>query len=102
MWRRVLPGKAPFVFLALAIFIAVGGVLVVSPSTLAQSDVARDELKIVAQHDPVEAGPLSPVQKLALLQGYLVPDQRAYERAKAEAPQRAKSETATESSSAAS
>ena len=70
-------------FLALAIFIAVGGVLVVSPSTLAQNDVARDELKIVAQHGPVEAGPLSPVQKRVLSQGYLVPDQRAYERAKA-------------------
>lgn len=101
MWRMVSRDKAPFVYVALAFLIAAGCILIVSPPTLAQNVPARDGLRIVEHHGPVEAGPPSPAQKRALSQGYLVPDQQAYENAKVHAAQRAKPGTTTESGSAA-
>jgi hypothetical protein len=51
---------------------------------LAQNDAAHPQLS-VGQPGGGTPGPLSEVQKRAVSQGYLVPDQASYERAKAEA-----------------
>lgn len=54
----------------------------VFPSATAQTQGSAQQLR-VAKPGSGNPGPLSPTQKLAMKQGYLVPDQDAYERAKA-------------------
>jgi hypothetical protein len=57
-----------------------------SPSATAQADQPAEQLR-VEKPGGGDPGPLSPAQKRAI-QGYLVPDQEAYEQAKAEAAER--------------
>jgi hypothetical protein len=59
-----------------------------SPSATAQTEGPDEQLR-VENPGGGNPGPLSPAQKLAISQGYLVPDQEAYEQAKAEAQQKA-------------
>jgi hypothetical protein len=54
------------------------------PSPTAQIEGSDQKLR-VEKPGSGNPGPLSPTQKLAMKQGYLVPDQDAYERAKARA-----------------
>src|SRR5215212_6939691 len=55
----------------------------VFPSATAQKTQGSDQQLRVEKPGSGNPGPLSPTQKLAIKQGYLVPDQDAYERAKA-------------------
>src|SRR5215210_4804495 len=57
----------------------------VFPSPTAQKTQGSDQQLRVEKPGGGNPGPLSPTQKLAIKQGYLVPDQGAYERAKAAA-----------------
>ena len=57
----------------------------VFPSPTAQKTQGSDQQLRVEKPGSGNPGPLSPTQKLAMKQGYLVPDQDAYERAKAAA-----------------
>src|SRR5215210_1335874 len=57
----------------------------VFPSPTAQKTQGSDQQLRVEKPGSGNPGPLSPTQKLAIKQGYLVPDQGAYERAKAAA-----------------
>src|SRR5215208_4178897 len=57
----------------------------VFPSPTAQKTQGSDQQLRVEKPGSGKPGPLSPTQKLAMKQGYLVPDQDAYERAKAAA-----------------
>lgn len=59
------------------------------PSATAQTGGSGEQQLRVAKPGSGDAGPLSPVQKRAMSQGYLVPDQQAYERAKAGAQDQA-------------
>jgi hypothetical protein len=54
----------------------------VFPSATAQTEGSHEQLR-VEKPGSGNPGPLRPTQKLAIKQGYLVPDQGAYERAKA-------------------
>ena len=56
-----------------------------SPSPTAQKTQGSAQQLRVEKPGSGNPGPLSPTQKLAIKQGYLVPDQDAYERAKAAA-----------------
>src|SRR5215204_1104656 len=56
----------------------------VFPSATSQTEGSAHQLR-VEKPGSGNPGPLSPTQKLAMKQGYLVPDQDAYERAKAAA-----------------
>src|SRR5918999_1458700 len=56
----------------------------VFPSATAQTQGSEEQLR-VEKPGSGKPGPLSATQKLAMKQGYLVPDQDAYERAKARA-----------------
>src|SRR5215218_5447621 len=56
----------------------------VFPSATSQTEGSSHQLR-VEKPGSGNPGPLSPTQKLAMKQGYLVPDQDAYERAKAAA-----------------
>src|SRR5215208_7685351 len=53
----------------------------VFPSATSQTEGSAHQLR-VEKPGSGNPGPLSPTQKLAMKQGYLVPDQDAYERAK--------------------
>ena len=71
--------------------LALGGVALahqegttVLPSPTAQTQGSAKQLR-VEKPGSGNPGPLSATQKLAMKQGYLVPDQDAYERAKAAA-----------------
>jgi hypothetical protein len=65
-------------------------VLVVAQPTTAQPSRSQEALpKVVKAGSGGERGPLSLAQKQAIEQGYVVPDQEAYERAKAKAAQKA-------------
>jgi hypothetical protein len=66
-----------FVWLALAGVIAAGAL---APAALATAKPLR---VVPARLNPSADGTLSPAARLALRQGYLVPDQRAYDRARA-------------------
>src|SRR5215211_597797 len=57
----------------------------VFPSPTAQKTQGSEEQLRVEKPGSGNPGPLSPTQKLAIKQGYLVPNQDAYERAKASA-----------------
>ena len=72
-----------FVWFALAGVIAAGALC--APAPAAASDRSKPLRVVPARPDPSADGTLSPAARLALSQGYLVPDQRAYERAKARA-----------------
>ena len=72
-----------FVWLALAGVIAAGALA--SPTLAAPGDQSQPLRVVPAKPNPSADGTLSPAARLALDQGYLVPDRRAYDRAKAKA-----------------
>jgi hypothetical protein len=67
----------------------------VFPSATAQKTQDSDQQLRVEKPGSGNPGPLSATQKLAMKQGYLVPDQDAYERAKAAAQRHAGGEAKT-------
>lgn len=87
--------------LAIAIAGALAVVVVIAAPTSAQAERSASDQRIVKAGavDP-DRGPLSAVQKRALSQGYLVPDQAAYERDKAEAAEKAQRRSGEPSSTA--
>jgi hypothetical protein len=80
--------------ITLAILLALGGVAFAQQErTTTSSNTAGTEESgaqlLVEKPGGGDPGPLSPPQKRAISQGYLVPDQEAYEQAKAEAAEKA-------------
>lgn len=71
--------------MTLGIFCAVLAVVAAGKPSAAQEEPRLSMEKV----GPGEVGPLSPAQQRAISQGYLVPDQGAYERAKAAANENA-------------
>lgn len=69
--------------------LAIAVILTVAQPTSAQTGRSSEELRVVESTGPGRPGELSAAQELAISQGYLVPDQAAYERAKAAAAARA-------------
>ena len=70
-----------FVWFALAGVIAAAALC--APALASANDRPTPLRVVPARPDPSADGTLSPAARLALSQGYLVPDQRAYERSKA-------------------
>jgi hypothetical protein len=87
MTRTASTSKVLLALIGFAIVVACVTVVAVANPTSAQTGRSVEDLK-VTKPGGGEPGPLSAVQKRAMNQGYLVPDQAAFQRAKAEADAR--------------
>lgn len=89
--------------IALGIVGALVAILAVAQPTLAQADRSNETPRLLGPGErpgTQTPGRLSALQKRALNQGYLVPDQRGYERSKADAAQKAVQNTELKAPSA--
>lgn len=85
MTSRANVSRALLALMALAVVAACAALIAVAKPTSAQPGRSAEGLEVTKAGGRAEPGPLSAVQKQAIKRGYLVPDQEAYARAKAEA-----------------
>lgn len=89
MARRANVSRALLALMAMAVVAACAALIAIAKPTSAQPTSAPPGRSVegleVSKPGRAEPGPLSAVQKRAIKQGYLVPDQEAYARHKAEA-----------------
>jgi hypothetical protein len=97
---RTAPYRVHLALIALAVVgaLVIATILVFSKPTLAQPGGSQGAPKVVKAGEGGDRGPLSSAQKTAINEGYLPTDEQAYERAKANAEEKAEQRSGAESS----